>query len=489
MRFEVFAPLDLGYSRHQHPFVGNLCLLDQSTAAWHVSDTAVEILRTQLPLIDEANRSAEPRPDVEVPQPEPVSFYFSTLDSSVVIVPVEAYDSSRRPKSMRLAIARQEREVRGYVTALDSRPVALPDLRPATRPDTELIARCAHIEGAPPGGTAASLVPWLLDRRLVTEPRLSTGAISMDAISFDEDVAYGRQPERGWTFLLWRGVGGGLEANLVHAERYDSDEQGLRIPTARGLRRKTVALFGLGGIGAPIAHLLMQCRVSELRVVDHDTVSLGNAVRWPLGFALAGRLKTDAIRDFGAANYPESKVIAFNWRIGASALGGHRDELELLDAVLSGTDVLVDATAEPGIQLLLANVARERGFLLVTAEGREGGYGGLVARYWPDHLGCYHCLKLHQRDGRFVLPRDSATGMTQPRGCSAPTFTGAPFDLLPIAARAAGVVADAVCDQAETSNELSLFFARDDDSGIAAASPRWERHALVAHPECPTCRQ
>jgi molybdopterin/thiamine biosynthesis adenylyltransferase len=166
------------------------------------------------------------------------------------------------------------------------------------------------------------------------------------------------------------------------------------------------------------------------------------------------------------------------------------DEGTLLDQALDGIDLVVDATAELGVQLYLADVCRARGTTLVTVEGREGGYGGLVARYRAGARGCYRCLKLHQRDGKFLPPRDSRTGRTQPRGCSRPTFTGAAFDLLPLAAQAARLSAQTLSASqsfSDTTRDLSIFFARADSSGAVDGTPAWEHHALTPHLECPQC--
>lgn len=488
-RFEVFAPVDAGLTKHQNPYEGNLCLLDQSSAAWSVDDTAAVVLTTQVGKIQAANEFIGPAPHLEVPQPEPVSTYLPTLPRSTIVVPAEAF-APREPRVLRIALRVDDPDVRGFVTAVDGRRTQLPPLVQAFRPTRELDVNCLHLAAPPVTNNVRNLFADLVARGIVREPQLAPGQIRLDAVSFPEEVTYGRPPERGWTFLIWRGVPSGIQGNLVRAERYDAGEQGLRLGSAGGLWDATVALVGLGGIGAPIAHLLLQMRVGELRLLDNDSLSIGNSVRWPLGFAYSGLPKTDALASFAQANYPESRVKVSTWRLGGSAIGHLTDEDASFGAVIDGAQVVIDATAELGVQLFLTDAARERGVTAITVETREGGYGGVVARYRATTPGCYRCLKLHQRDGRFLPPRDVASGRTQPRGCSSPTFTGAPFDLVPLSAQAARLASQTVSLSPmlpDTEENLSIYFARAGNDGAVKQTPRWEHHVMEPHPDCPIC--
>ena len=87
---------------------------------------------------------------------------------------------------------------------------------------------------------------------------------------------------------------------FVRADRFDPSVQAARVPSLAGLATKRVALVGCGGLGAPIAHLLMQARIGELRLVDGDLVSAGNIVRWPIGVTALGVDKARALAEFGA---------------------------------------------------------------------------------------------------------------------------------------------------------------------------------------------
>src|SRR5204863_229389 len=77
----------------------------------------------------------------------------------------------------------------------------------------------------------------------------------------------------------------------------------------------------------------------------------------------------------------------------------HPDRL-VLDEVLDGADLVVDATAEWGVHHALADLARERGLPYLCAFATPGYWGGLVARIRPGRTaGCWICLQRALEDG------------------------------------------------------------------------------------------
>jgi hypothetical protein len=493
-RFEIFAPTDLGLTKHQNPYGGNLCLLDQSTAAWEIDDTAAEILTRQLPKLEQANADQSPRPDLEIPQAEPVTFYFdhSGMANSVILLPTgeTRVRADQKGGDMTVEIATDRDRFRGYVRTIDDRPVTSLELNRSLRTTRAIDVRWTRLEQAPPVNDAVRLIPWLLERNLLTQPKLRTGEFEIAAVTFPEETQYGGGTEDGWVFVLWRGTKEGLEGQLIRAERFEPALQAARIPALGGLSARRVALFGCGGLGGPVAHLLMQMRIGELRLVDHDLVRVGNAVRWPLGIGAAGIMKNRALAEFGQTHYPETRYEVFDWRLGMSSMSSTTiDEIHAADDTLDGVDLVIDATAELGVQLFLSDQARRRNLHFITVESREGAFGGLVVRYRAGRAGCYNCFKLHQRDGLFTVVGDEVGGRVQPRGCATPTFVGAPFDLAPLAAQAARLVAQTLVagpGLPDTATDIALFQATAPDWSTQGL-PRWEHHVLTPHPECIRC--
>lgn len=490
VRCEVVAPR-LTLRKHQNPFGGNLCLLDRSTAAWQVDDTAAQLLLEQLPGIEEAVRDAGPRPDLEVAQAEPISTYYepSTEAGSIVFMPPEAATLPAGIKGGKLQIVtvREGARLRGVVTAVnDLRVTMSKGLR--SQPGGESIA-VEWVRLAAPPPPPATMVQELIAKGVISVPWLADGGEMLFGLAFSEEVTYEGPAELAWLFVRWQRHGEHTTAPLIRAERFDPAEQAIRVPALVGLAGKKVTVFGLGGVGAPLVHQLAQMRTGQLRLIDQDLVRAGNAVRWPLGLGAAGLRKVDALTSFLRAQYPETEIVPINWRIGASALDDDSpDELRLLAAALDGADLVIEATTELGLQHLITDAARERGVPVITIEGRAGGYGGIVARYRPAGPGCYLCFKLHQEDGQFVVPDDPVGRDIQPRGCADRTFTGASFDIAPISLLGARMAAQTlVASEAfpDAPYDVALLFNRD---APGAPAPRWEYHELVAHPDCPRCR-
>jgi ThiF family protein len=485
-RCEVFAPTDLGLAKHQNPLAGNLCLLEQSTRAWNPgSDTAAGLLQTQLELIARANELGRLALGIEVPQPEPVSRYYPTLKDSVIIMPPEAYVlGDRRAGSLRIRLSNAPNPTRGYVSDIDGTPTSLPDLSGSFKTARTVTAQWRFLD-APPAQASSHDFARELSAAGVISP-YPTSELEITALCFPEETAYDEAPERGWLFLVRFRKGRGQQAAaLVQAQRLDPASQVARIPGAETMVQKRVTLFGAGALGGPLAVLLLQDRIGTLRAIDFDELETGQIVRWPLGLGFVGQSKLGALAWHARASFPETTFDPILWRLGGSWNAEANDELELLDRALD-TDLVVDATAELGVQQFLADECRARGITLVTVEAREGGYAGMVVRYGPDGA-CWMCFKLHQDQGKFVLPNDDRTGRVQPRGCGSPTFTGASFDLVPTAAYAARLIRQTLAPSetlGDTEYDVAMLFNRASSAGEVGATPRWMFERLEVHPDC-----
>lgn len=485
-RFHIYGPLGL-FPRHQHPFSGALCVLGQGPGTWDEDDTAAAILNTQLRNIEAAGQG--PRPDLETDQPEPVSAYVATAPGAVFVLPPEAYEIHRGQEAGEVTVmisSEPPNAPRGYLSAVGSRVGTLPDLTrafPGARPRPVQWKRIAKLPAVP----AEELESALIEAGALPAARSSDRPFSLYGLVFDEEAVYGEPAGTGWLFVF-RINERGLRAHTgyIRAERYSPDGQAARLRDVAGLQAKRIVVFGVGALGAPIVHLLAQAQIGQLRTIDSDTVGLGNAVRWPLGFQFAGLHKCLALELFLRSNYPETTVEAIGWQIGASHSKGDPDEGLMLERAFAGADLVIDATAELEVQHLLAYEARIRGIPLISVEAREGAYGGRVARFRPDGA-CRTCLKYHQDEGAFRLPADEQ-GTLQPAGCVTPTFTGASFDLVPLSAMATRLAAQTLVANEhyrDASWDIASLHNRESDAGEIGDTPRWEFAKLEVHPSCP----
>jgi hypothetical protein len=251
--------------------------------------------------------------------------------------------------------------------------------------------------------------------------------------------------------------------------------------------------LGLGAIGAPLALELARNQVGKLRQLESDDVEAAQTVRWPFGLDAVGRPKLETVAQFIERNYPFSDMERFAHKLGSTALDRQdrgENELDLLDRFLDGSSLVVDVTAERGVQQLVSDFSRERDLIQLYASVTEGARGGHVALIAPGVGGCWQCWKLHtdhreEQEHPIPLPPLDEDGTVQPRGCASPTFTGAGFDLLPIVAQTARVAVKALDPSfAPTS---TVFVCSIPADGISP--PSWEEHLVPVHPKCPYCQE
>jgi hypothetical protein len=224
--------------------------------------------------------------------------------------------------------------------------------------------------------------------------------------------------------------------------------------------------------------------------VDHDFVDAGNSVRWPLGLSTVGMPKVEALGGFIAGNYPYTSVSNFPVRIGAPRLDDAEvaSELDTLDQILDGADMIYDATAEPGVWYALSELARELHIPYVQNWATAGAWGGVVARITPT-TGCWLCLEHHFADGSIRSPSADPAGTIQPTGCADPTFTGTSFDLSALALSGVRLAVSTLCQGAvgaypDSAWDVEIIDLRD-ETGQPLETV--DTYHLTSHVGCPRC--
>jgi molybdopterin/thiamine biosynthesis adenylyltransferase len=448
-RFEVLAP-DLDMPRHQNPFQKNLCLIGRATANWNVDDTLADFLLRRVPLTIAVGSSSDTefQRREEEPQGEPFSdHYVYGAGSSLLIDSAWQIDPTIRKGKLKLAVESNAHPIRGVVlevlgpadVVLARAPAALADRYPHTVWG-RWVRRGEPIREIDPN---AFLNVMAQDDGSLRQKRTSIRRpVPPDIIGvvFPEEVQQGVAAD-GWVFVgrAQNGIA------LVRAARAGPDDVQVRAPELSAMRHKRVAVAGLGSLGAPSAVELARCGVGKLVLADHDFVEAGTISRWPLGLTAVGKLKVDALRDFIRANYPYTAVATSAEAIGG-ALNPPNADLRTLDDLLS-SDLILDATAEVGIQHLLSELARERGTPYVCVSATAGAWGGLITRIRPHATqGCWVCLQHAINKMVIPVPVEKPNGFVQPPGCASPTFTGAGFDTGLIAQLAVQMAAMTLCD-------------------------------------------
>lgn len=154
-----------------------------------------------------------------------------------------------------------------------------------------------------------------------------------------------------------------------------------RLPEeAERLSGVRIGIVGLGSIGSKMAISLARSGVRRFLLVDDDFLAEGNMVRHELSWMYMGVHKVNAVRDALALIAPSMQVDIRCMRV-AGQEAATTAAATLKD--LANCDLLVDATANPEVFLLLATTAKKHRKGLCWGEVFAGGYGGLIARARP----------------------------------------------------------------------------------------------------------
>lgn len=164
----------------------------------------------------------------------------------------------------------------------------------------------------------------------------------------------------------------------------------------------SAAVFGLGGLGSPVALYLAAAGVGRLVLVDFDHVELSNLQRQIIHHtADLGRLKVESARD---------RVHAINPHVQVETVAKVLEGAEL-ESLIARVDVVVDGTDNfPTRFALNAACFHQRKPLVSGAAIR---FEGQVSVYYPGQADspCYRCL---YDDGGGTNETCTQTGVVAP---------------------------------------------------------------------------
>lgn len=527
-RPEVSAPaLDLPH--HQNPFSKNLCLIGRATGNWGPEDTLADLLTHQVPLavaVGVAEPPIGPERDAlpEEQQAEPFGDYYHYAPNIMVLIDGDwriPLDATHGTVTMRLrgglpptddinahtlGVVTEVRGERGTLLATAPGSLTRSFSGKITARWSRLSAPVASndpadlwtsAEGTDPGGD-----PPLVAFQSPTAPH-----VQVRAVLFPEEVGW-RESGYGWLFVV-RQPGTVRQAKqskkrklparryttpgrhwLLRAGRAGPHDLAARTPELVGITSRRAVVVGAGALGGTIVIQLARAGIGTLVTIDRDTLDPGNTVRHAASFFHSGRLKAVAT-SASAVEHSPYVVSQFN----PVSIGAVRDDptgtsdAVALDDVLASTDLVIDATAEIGIQHLLADEARRRCLPYLCVTATNGGWGGMVTLITPDRTdGCWFCLLKHMDDGTIPTPPAAPSEFVQPPGCASPTFTGAGFDLDHVSLHAVRVATavllrDTPGAYPSVSRDVATLALRDQDG--TPTLPTWTGHTLTRHLGCP----
>ncbi len=243
-----------------------------------------------------------------------------------------------------------------------------------------------------------------------------------------------------------------------------------RIPELWPLRNKTVAIFGLGSLGAPSVLEFARAGMKKIYMIDYDIVDPATMVRWPFGFSITGERKTDILKKFILKNYPYTKPEPTFLRVGGIPILEDKgksqqkridaNQHDQISSIIDESDLIYDCTAEWGVVHFLTDLCNEMKTPYIRVSGTQGGWGGRVFRVRPyKGTGCWYCYEDACRKGVIPKPPVDKDGKFQPVGCADPTFTGAGFDMVQIAIMGVKMAISTLCE-----GEVDAYPSFDEDA-------------------------
>jgi molybdopterin/thiamine biosynthesis adenylyltransferase len=529
-------------THHRNPFSGDLCLLGRETRAWNVDDTLGGMLG-RIPLVLATGRMVEPTETsaerggdtsavsgqaaaasdacvdtrdstpavVEQAQAEPVTDYYTYEPEWAVLVDSAATLPAGAAGNLTLAVVPGSLPEQGqpFLAAVAEltdhlgRAFVSPAgqlLQPLTG---RVSGRWVRLDSPPPTAEPAEIWKLAVASDPTGGPRLQKlgpdgSRVAVIGIVLPEEVGH-REVGEGWLFVMRlerrrAGAKGyrvppATRHHLARTHRAGPLDLLDRVPDLVGLGRARVLIVGLGALGGAISVELGRAGIGKITGLDFDHVEAGTLPRHVAGFDFLGRLKTEAVGRLTAAHSPYITVAGIPGRLGNVRWeSGQPREDEQLREWLADYDLVVDATAEEGINHLLSAVCREMEIPYICVWATNGGWGGAVARIdAAAGTGCWVCLQYHLADGTIPQPPASPRAFVQPAGCADPTFTGAGVDLDAVSNHAARVtIATAArlvgAAYPDAGHDVAVLALRTSDGH--ATVPTWRGHPLSPHLGC-----
>jgi integrative and conjugative element protein (TIGR02256 family) len=411
----------LALAHHWSPSSAEVCLLEKAGDAWSTSSTAAGLLDRQWPEVLRLNglsaAAGDGRPDDddggargagppalvagggsapdrpgEVPQAEPWTAYLDKTAPVVVVVPggVEPPDGvsggtarlqfrdrdgasrfrravaagDRNPPLGPLPVAVLVALFAGSGEQLWATTDGLVPYEPGERCEpVTLDVAWATLENAPPTANPGSLWAGAAAAgagRVLTDKRSEAVLVALPEETAQRTVGV------GWALLVrsrphdsapWSAPAAG------HVFRAGANDLRTRAPSLGRMSAKKVLLVGAGGLGSALGAELARTGPETFTVLDGDDVDPAASVRAPSAWRTAGMPKGPAMALLALDATPYTAVEALGPRLGAPRLGpaaaGPDQFWATWQAVLDA-DVVVDATADFGVQHILRHVRHER---------------------------------------------------------------------------------------------------------------------------------
>lgn len=277
-----------------------------------------------------------------------------------------------------------------------------------------------------------------------------------------------------------------LEYRVVWPSPSDNrlSEEAYRLANVR------VGIVGLGSVGSKVGVSLARSGVRRFLLVDDDYLAPGNIVRHELSWAYVGTHKATAVSDALSLIAPDVQV-----DVKTTRLAGQESAVTAAATLkdLSKCDLLIDATANPEVFLILAALSQRNCTPMCWAEIFAGGYGGMIARARPGRDPNPLAIRDAYHDHLKTLPKAPFKNAPGYDGSEEQPLAAYDSDVAFIATSLTRLVIDTALsrDPSEFPNSLYLlgmrrewfFRAPFDTRPLDVSGQGWERKATAASAE------
>lgn len=519
---QVIAP-DLGLKHHQHPFGGTLCLIGRSTLYWDSHFHLAELLDQQLRKAITAGAAEAGDGQDELDQAEPFVAYYSYApgmeflsdDDGTAMPPEGAGEAEFLLAGSVPPPAEAGARTIGLIDSLRSSGVSVHEagagLRrmfgtgatrvpgrwvvlgaPVRVDDPEEIWRAAA-DSDPAGVAVATVGGASLQVRAVGFPdERSRSEYGTSWVVVIRRLGQSqRRPAR-------RGSGNPAKRaqatrtpdayHLVRVDRAGVTDLTARSPLTAATADRSVLVIGCGAIGSVLIDQLARAGVGRFTLVDRDVLEPGNLTRHAGTLHGTGLHKAVAMAQHVGVVNPHAEVTFMDLPVGvpvrdrSGRLGGG-----VLAEAMGEVDLVIDASAEVGVQELSAEMARSLGVPWMMLSASEGAAGGTVVVVDADADWCFACFQWRRAEGAIPFPVAITGDSLQPVGCAEPTFAGAGFDLAEVSLHAArAAVARLLRGQPDAypEDDHDVWILNLRSPGGSRVPPTWTAHAVARHPSC-----
>lgn len=240
--------------------------------------------------------------------------------------------------------------------------------------------------------------------------------------------------------------------------------------------------FGAGALGSSIVDLVAKAGAPRIRLIDGDTMTVGNATRHTLGITAFGWPKSGGValdllehNPFVDVHYRHDNVL---------------NSRERVDAYLADVDVAVSTMADESAESFVNEAAVRAGRPVYYVRALRGGAVGRIFRVIPSRDACKYCVGLAMARGdeqAAWLAVDDLEDTLIAHECGNPVLASSAADLAMISALATKVIVDDVGSGFGPSNHW--LWAAEGVAGHPALSTSFRLVDRSVEPDsaCPFC--